>query len=151
MIYLIIYISEAVPHNQIELIQLNDWPTAFVEQFDLLSWLLWLNWSICYRADCLNLIRRISEQQYQTKPKIYQEQWMAWLNNISGPSSQFYKKNKTEQTNLIKQTEPNQHSFIMIDGDEDKEPNQHEVIFENFLRSWDTSIRNPNSFMKSSD
>ena len=123
--------------------------TAFIEQFDLLSWLLWLNWSICYRTDCL--IRRISEQQYQTKPKIYQEQWMAWLNNISGPSSQFYKKNKTEQTNLIKQTEPNQHSFIMIDGDEDKEPNQHEVIFENFLRSWDTSIRNSNSFIKSSD
>ena len=56
---------------------------------------------------------------------------MAWLNNIPGPSSQPHKGKGPEQT---EQTELNQHSSIMIDGNKEEEPNQHKVTFEDFLR-----------------
>ena len=56
---------------------------------------------------------------------------MAWLNDIPGPSSQPHKGKEPEQT---EQTEPNQCSSIMIDGDEEEEPNQYKVSFEDFLR-----------------
>ena len=56
---------------------------------------------------------------------------MARPNDIPGPSSQPHKGKEPEQT---KWTEPNQRSSIMIDGDEEEEPNQHKVTFEDFLR-----------------
>ena len=56
---------------------------------------------------------------------------MAWSNDIPVPGSQPYTGKEPKQT---KQPEPNQHSSIMIDGDnEDDEPNWHEVTFEDFL------------------
>ena len=56
---------------------------------------------------------------------------MAWLNNIPGPSSQPHNGKEPEQT---EQTEPNQCSSIMIDGDEEEELNWCEVTFKDFLR-----------------
>ena len=56
---------------------------------------------------------------------------MARPNDIPGPSSQPHKGKEPEQT---KWTEPNQRSSIMIDGDEEEEPNWYKVIFEDFLR-----------------
>ena len=58
---------------------------------------------------------------------------MAWLNDIPVPGSQSCKGKEPEQAEWTKQTELNQHSSIMIDGDEEEEPNQHEVTFEDFL------------------
>ena len=56
---------------------------------------------------------------------------MAQLNDIPGPSSQPHKGKEPEQT---EQTEPNQCSSIMIDGDEEEELNQCKVTFKDFLR-----------------
>lgn len=55
---------------------------------------------------------------------------MARLNDIPAPGSQPYTGKEPEQT---KWTEPNWRSSIMIDGDEEEEPNRHEVTFEDFL------------------
>ena len=64
---------------------------------------------------------------------------MAWLNDIPVPSSQPYTGKKPEL---------DQHSSIMIDGNnEDNKLNQHEVTFKDFLN---TSTRNLNSFMENS-
>ena len=52
---------------------------------------------------------------------------MAWLNNIPGPSSQPHKGKEPEQT---EQTEPNQCSSIMIDGDE------KEVLWGSCMNPW---------------
>ena len=51
---------------------------------------------------------------------------MAWLNDIPAPGSQPYTGKEPEWT------EPNWHSSIMIDGDEE-ELNWHKVTFEDFL------------------
>ena len=57
---------------------------------------------------------------------------MAWLNDIPVPGSQPYIGKESEQTEW---TELNWCSSIMIDGDdEDDGLNQHEVIYEDFLR-----------------
>ena len=57
---------------------------------------------------------------------------MAWLNDIPIPGSQPYTGKEPEWT---KQTELNQHSSIMINGDdEDNGLNQHKVTYEDFLR-----------------
>ena len=55
---------------------------------------------------------------------------MARPNDIPAPGSQPYTGKEPEQT---EQTEPNWHSSIMIDGDEE-ESNWHKVTFEDFLR-----------------
>ena len=55
---------------------------------------------------------------------------MAQPNDIPVPGSQPYTGKEPEQT---KQTELNWCSSIMIDGDEEEEPNWHEVTFEDFL------------------
>ena len=52
---------------------------------------------------------------------------MAQLNDIPVPGSQPYTGKEPEWSEL------NQHSSIMIDGNEDNEPNQQEVTFEDFL------------------
>ena len=52
---------------------------------------------------------------------------IAQPNDIPGPSSQPHNGKEPEQT---EQTEPNQCSSIMIDGDEEEEPNQYKVTFE---------------------
>ena len=54
---------------------------------------------------------------------------MAWLNDIPIPGSQPYTGKEPEQTEW---TELNQHSSIMINGDEE-ELNWHEVTFKDFL------------------
>ena len=59
---------------------------------------------------------------------------MAWLNDIPVPGSQSCKGKEPEQAEWTKQTELNQHSSIMIDGDEEEEPSWHEVTLEDFLR-----------------
>ena len=56
---------------------------------------------------------------------------MARPNDIPVPGSQPYKGKEPERT---ERTEPNRRSSIMIDDDEDDEPNRHEVTFEDFLR-----------------
>ena len=52
---------------------------------------------------------------------------MAWPNDIPVPGSQPYTGKEPKQNEL------NQHSSIMIDGDEDNKLNQQEVTFEDFL------------------
>ena len=52
---------------------------------------------------------------------------MARPNDIPAPGSQPHKGKEPERT------EPNRRSSIVIDGDEEEEPNRREVTFEDFL------------------
>ena len=122
---------------------------------DCLYWMIWSTeptslTELIYQANYL--IGRTSEQWYQYWSDLNQlnqtkdpSRMMAQPNDIPGPSSQPHNGKEPEQT---EQTEPNQCSSIMIDGDEEEEPNQYKVTFED---SWDTSTSNLNSFMESSE
>ena len=90
------------------------WPTELTALTELI-----------YQADYL--IGRIPEWQYQYWSDLNQlnltkdpSRMMAWLNDIPVPGSQPYTGKEPEQTEW---TELNQHSSIMINGDEEEEPN----------------------------